>query len=514
MELNSAEIEDDPVVKEIPVFLSKTLADKLFILQYPAHNKNVWANINVAKTFIKPENQKIRVELAMDTTNELSYDPKTGERLSLNTDEKSTGNDGENIFDSGLMDKVVLTSERALLDSHLAVGIFQDDELHITPLKTVLHMKLQHNYLDESEKHGKDGTKGMGEDDNEEEDNATPVNVTFARRLPDNLKKLQEQSFQHYSKKSDEEPWICTNYYSSNNSDDTQIEVLSTRMAMFCPSTEESVNLNLTQKNYLDQLVPQSPDKCYLQASLEKQISLHYIKTLPLKNRIKTVMQKVRVISFANLCKILLLELNETTMREVLKYLQDVAMLVQGNWVVKSEEIYKDSSEDSPKDGLSPQNGVSDFMCKARDYILSSFTNTEQQYLNRSTILSVIKLTSNEINQIFMELLTFEPEKGWRLKEPFDSNFCNSHRDIVERQKILWKAKREHLLETMEAQNQSLQRQRRKSNRESLSSENEEKNVGRGRKSIKESSPLDNNGTIIEQAKQNYRSRKISETTT
>jgi hypothetical protein len=83
----------------IPVFLSKTLVDKLFIFQYLAHNKDVWVNINVGKTFIKPENQKIRFELAMDTTNELSYDPKTGERLSLNTDEKSTGNDGENIID-------------------------------------------------------------------------------------------------------------------------------------------------------------------------------------------------------------------------------------------------------------------------------------------------------------------------------------------------------------------------------------------------------------------------------
>jgi hypothetical protein len=51
------------------------------------------------------------------------------------------------------------------------------------------------------------------------------VNVTFARRLPDDIRKLQEQSFQHYSKKSHEEPWICTNYYSSNDSDDTRVEV-------------------------------------------------------------------------------------------------------------------------------------------------------------------------------------------------------------------------------------------------------------------------------------------------
>lgn len=67
-------------------------------------------------------------------------------------------------FISGLMDKVVLTSERTLSDcSNFAVGIFQDDELHITPLKAMLHMKLQCDYLDENDKHVKDGAKGAGE---------------------------------------------------------------------------------------------------------------------------------------------------------------------------------------------------------------------------------------------------------------------------------------------------------------------------------------------------------------
>lgn len=69
----------------------------------------------------------------------------------------------------------------------------------------------------------------------------------------------------------------------------------------------------------------------------------------------------VRVISFAKLCEILSPEHNTTA---ILKYLQQVAMLVQGNWVVNSELIY-------PKDSLSPQNVISEFMCKARDYIVS-----------------------------------------------------------------------------------------------------------------------------------------------
>lgn len=67
----------------------------------------------------------------------------------------------------------------------------------------------------------------------------------------------------------------------------------------------------------------------------------------------------------------------------------------------------------------------------------------------------------------------------------------------------------------MEAQNQPPQRQRRKSNRESLGSENEERNIGRGRKSVKESSLSDNDGALTEPAKhKKSRSRKISETTT
>lgn len=72
----------------------------------------------------------------------------------------------------------------------------------------------------------------------------------------------------------------------------------------------------------------------------------------------------VRIISFSNLCEILSPE-HETT--AILKYLQQVAMLVQGNWVVNSELIY-------PKSNLSPQNNSSEFMCKARDFIVSVST--------------------------------------------------------------------------------------------------------------------------------------------
>ncbi|XP_011866835.1 PREDICTED: DNA-directed RNA polymerase III subunit RPC5 isoform X2 [Vollenhovia emeryi] len=489
-------VEDDPIVKEIPVYLSKTLAENLYIVQYPAYMKNGCTNATFSKTFVKPENQKIRAELAIDTTNKQSYDDSMGKQFAVNTDERSTENDGEKTFDSGLMDKIVLTSERTLSHcSNFAAGIFQDGELHLTPLKAMLHMKLQCDYLDENEKHVRDGTKGAGEDDNEEEDKATSVKVKFARHLSDNLKKLQEQSFQHHYKKSQEESWILTNYTPVY---DTQAE--STRMEMFCP-TEDSINsLNLAKENYLDQLVPQLPEKCYSESTIVNQTDLHYVRTLTLQEQIKRIMKQVKVVSFKRLCEILPPK-QDTQL--ILKYLQQVAMLVQGNWVVNSELIYtKENKEDK----------FPEIMCNARDTILLSFT--KHLFLKRNMISSVVKLSPEEISEIFEDLGTTVSKKGWQLKEPPDWDFCNKFTDIVQRQERFWEAKRKHR-ETMEAQNQPPQRQRRKSNRESLGSENEERNVGRGRKSVKEPSLSDNDGAMTEPAKhKKSRSRKISETTT
>lgn len=74
----------------------------------------------------------------------------------------------------------------------------------------------------------------------------------------------------------------------------------------------------------------------------------------------------VQIISFARLRQLLLPEHDSTT---ILKYLQQVAVLVQGNWIVNSELIY-------PKDA---QNAVSELMCKARDYIVSTYSDNESK---------------------------------------------------------------------------------------------------------------------------------------
>lgn len=62
------------------------------------------------------------------------------------------------------MDKTVLYSTRAIPDcTNYAVGIFQDGELHVTPLRGIIQMRPQFNYLDKGDKRAKDDAKTMGE---------------------------------------------------------------------------------------------------------------------------------------------------------------------------------------------------------------------------------------------------------------------------------------------------------------------------------------------------------------
>lgn len=118
------EVENDPIMKEIPVFFFKILAEKLIIVQYPMHIKDSCTNAIFSRTSINPENQKIRIEFAMNTTNEHTYDHNMGKQLALNTDRKSKEND-EVVFESCLMDKAVLTLKQTFSNcSNFAVGIF------------------------------------------------------------------------------------------------------------------------------------------------------------------------------------------------------------------------------------------------------------------------------------------------------------------------------------------------------------------------------------------------------
>lgn len=91
---------------QIPVFLSKTLADKLFIFQYPVRPaREGYDNATFLKTSIKPENQEVLIEVAIDTQS-VNYDHSKGEQIAINADgdSKTDQEDDEKAFDGYLGD--------------------------------------------------------------------------------------------------------------------------------------------------------------------------------------------------------------------------------------------------------------------------------------------------------------------------------------------------------------------------------------------------------------------------
>lgn len=103
-------------------------------------------------------------------------------------------------------------------------------------------------------------------------------------------------------------------------------------------------------------------------------LSLHALRGLPLQEQCRLLLKDAQVIQFHQI--MLLLAGGEgVTADAMLKCLQKVAVLVRGNWVVKSEVLY-------PENTFSAISGVpAELMCRARDYIVRLFVFCPQRSL-------------------------------------------------------------------------------------------------------------------------------------
>lgn len=73
-------------LKQIPVFLSQTLAKQLYIFQYPIKSAtDNWKDAAVLDCKIKPIHQRVKLEIGLDTESN-AFDISKAEEIALNTD--------------------------------------------------------------------------------------------------------------------------------------------------------------------------------------------------------------------------------------------------------------------------------------------------------------------------------------------------------------------------------------------------------------------------------------------
>lgn len=426
--MGSEEI-DDPVVQEVDVFLSKQLAEHLYLFQYPVRPAHMpYDDVCHLAARIKPEQQRVELELSVNT-NSVNYAKSKGEQIALNVDGTcSSIEDGaQRFYNSDKLDKQILVSTPVgVSPSTFVAGIYKDGELHLTPLKGVIQLRPSFQYLDRIDaKHGRDSGAGGDSGETVQDEDAKPVMVRFAPVETEEAKARRMASYEFVQQRRNKESWVSVQHhpigdaFSSSECD-----------AMFTLHTDEVPGFHMSPEDYLQELIPKR-----VLADTEKPamptnvLSMTELKHMTLGDQVKALLKNAKVIRFTQLLTLLPKGSDATTM---LRSLQQVALLVQGCWVVKSEVLY-------PDDTFSAFSGVpAQALCRCRDYIMWHFT--QNRYLMRKDIAAVIKMPAEDVKDILEQMARPRVNRGWEFLFDYDAEFVGRHPEIVQRQSMLWDA--------------------------------------------------------------------------
>ncbi|KAL1394578.1 hypothetical protein pipiens_003021 [Culex pipiens pipiens] len=427
--------EDDPVVEEIPVYLSKTLAENLYLLQYPVKASTAtFDDGQVVNSCVKPINQQIKVDYALNTASK-NYDSFKGEQFAIAADGKEKDRQQKPTFRSGTMDKQSFLSSKPIEDvNRYMVCTLQDREIHATPLQGIASMRQMFSYFDKQDKRTKAEQKAEQDADADEEE-LKQVTVKFARTENEKVRKAREKSFNYISKLESEEPW-CETFWHAKTSTAAELE----RQKLFCGGTgaggasarEDPAALNVAPPEYLEMLISKEKTDRNIDSMLPSRVvCMHKLKQMALVDQIKVILKDAKVLTFQQIMD--LLPDRGLAADKVLRTLPLAGVLIRGNWVVQSEIMY-------PEGSVSAINGVpAEQMCKARDYILYRFTQSD--HLERHQLALITQLPTEEIREILCSVARLNPDRTWSLLLPSNEEFSANEQEISDRQNAFWTAR-------------------------------------------------------------------------
>uniref|UniRef100_A0A8D3D1B0 DNA-directed RNA polymerase III subunit RPC5 C-terminal domain-containing protein n=1 Tax=Scophthalmus maximus TaxID=52904 RepID=A0A8D3D1B0_SCOMX len=394
----------------------------VFPTQYPVRPSNMtYDDVNHLAAKIKPKQQRVELEMAMNTTSP-NYCRSKGEQIALNVD--GTTFDETSTYSVKMMDKQTFSSIQATTNtSRYAAAVFRKGELHVTPLTGILQMRPSFSYLDKADNKTREreaANEGGDSSQDEAEEEAKAITVRFARPESEQARQRRIQSYEFIQRKQAEEPWVHLHYHSVTDSRSEH-----EKQYLFCQSVDASENSELvkTPKEYLAMLMPPlAEEKVAKPVGPSNVLSMAQLRTLPLGEQVKTLMKNVKVMPFANLMGLLASGTDSTA---VMRCIQQVALLVQGNWVVKSDVLY-------PKNTCSPHSGVpAEVLCRGRDFV--NITNTSS--LPSSHLR---QLPPEDVKEFLEHVAKPRHNRGWEFLLPTDVDFVKKHPDVAHRQHMLW----------------------------------------------------------------------------
>jgi DNA-directed RNA polymerase-3 subunit RPC5 len=422
--------ETDPIVYERNVYLSRQLHGNLLLLQYPVRSTGRnYDHSHVLATRVKPRQQCVELELALDTKSR--HYSVTGAK------------------DSNCKDKQVLTSTPSGAEvPRYAIGVLTANELHLTPLSSIVQLRPNYSYIDAgvAQLASESTAVGGGESsqDEAEEDAARTVTVRFRPHESEDALARRMASYEHHRQMADEEAWVAVGHCPVG-SEESEIERLQlfadqTTIGATAPCSEFYTTPTAFQRLLIPRM---EADVLAATATLPSNVlSLAALKTMSFADRIRALIRSVRAMRFAELIAVMK-SLSEHSSsgtavsldaQDVLRHLQQHAVLVQGCWVVKSDVLY-------PHDSHSELTGMpNEALCRARDFVLWRFE--QGRAVSRKDIgLAAVHLAPEDEREILDKIARRSAAgRGWEFRMERDTEFLNDERfrAVIKRQEGLW----------------------------------------------------------------------------
>ena len=321
--------------------------------------------------------------------------------------------------------------------SRYAVGILRNNELHLTPLSNIVQLRPSYTYVDsQASKLAAEMLANAGADSSEGEEDTRPVTVRFKPHESEDALARRMASYEYHQQQVDEEAWVPVQHFPVGTEES---EMERWQLFVNCADTSSTSEFYMSPSDYQKQLISKKEDEVSTAvAPLPNGVlSLAMLKTMSFTDRVRALMRSVRAIRFTELLAVLK-SLTEPSSSldgiEVLRHLQQYAVLIQGCWVVKSDVLYV-------RDSTSELTGTpADVLCRARDFVLWHFEQGHS-ISHKEIATAMVRLATEDEREILDKIARRSATgRSWEFRMERDTEFLSDERfrQVIKRQENLW----------------------------------------------------------------------------
>lgn len=410
----------------------QTVENPLVLMKFPAMQSQLDKPADTIDMSLKPKSLKMKMNVGLDTGSQ-NFHADRAESLATKSIPKT--------FPHNFVDRNFFSSSKfSVDDDQLFVAKFTGDKMICQPVSHFLFMRSDLTHFDVKEESDvKEEIRPVSvKFAGPERSNPTPKNPNVKEEPEDNTPDEEIQI--SYKAPDSQESNMARSVLFDDHLPEMKVDPDSgedRKPNIYYPEVKPKV-----EKFEISDLFSSVPEPAIDQGGMSEAERQSRVKKL-----VKECLMKAKIVSFSELYDYIksrhqVIEPSQICRKDMLDALSDLAILVQGNWAIKGDILYRDSSQRD----ITEDSGIPlDLYINARDYLLWLFTQDRQ--VNRAQYCKRVRLPDYDVKTLFNQLAMFRPEtKNWELKLPTDTKFISTFPEVVQRQATFWKVRKANKL--------------------------------------------------------------------